>query len=122
MTSSVASAAARRDRVLLVRVVAERVRAGEVEIVARDARGDRQHAAAERLAEHHDVGRGAVVLGGEEAAGLAEAGRDLVEDQQRAVRVAGLAHRLPVPGGGMYGTARAGSAITAATSPSRSST
>ena len=84
------------DRVLLVRVVAERVVAGDVEVVARDAGGDRQHAAAERLAEHHDVGRGAVVLGGEEAAGLAQAGRDLVEDQQRAVRVAGLAHRLPV--------------------------
>ena len=59
-----------RDRVLLVRVVPERVRAREVEVVARDAGGDRQHAAAERLAEHHDVGRGAVVFSGEEATRL----------------------------------------------------
>ena len=86
----------RRDRVLLVRVVAEGVGARDVQVVARDAGRNRQHAAAQGLAQHHDVGRGAIVFGGEEAPGLAQAGGDLVEDQQRAVGIAGLAYRLPI--------------------------
>ena len=36
------------------------------------------------------------MFGGEEAPGLAQAGGDLVEDQQRAVGIAGLAYRLPI--------------------------
>ena len=79
-----------------MRVVAERVFARNIEVGARDARSDRQHAAAQRLAEHHNVGRHAVVLGREEAPGLAKASGDLVEDQQRAVGIAGFAHGLPV--------------------------
>ena len=85
------------DRVFLVGVVAIGIGAGHIEVVARDTGRNRQHATAERLAQHHDVGRRAVVLGGKEAAGLAQAGGDFVEDQQGAMRVAGLTHRLPVP-------------------------
>jgi hypothetical protein len=86
----------RGHRVFLVRVVAIRVGACDVEALMRHAGGNRQHATAKRLAQHHDVRRGAVVLGRKEAAGLAQAGGNFVKDQQRAVRVAGLAHGLPV--------------------------
>jgi hypothetical protein len=87
------------DGVLLMRVVAQREGTGHVEFIPRQAGRQRQHATAQRLAQHHDVGRRAVVFGGEEAAGLAQAGGNLVEDQQRAVRMAGLAHGLPVARG-----------------------
>ena len=57
-----------------------------------ERRGERHVAAGQRLADAHDVGRDARVLGGEQlAARAAEAGRDLVEDQQHVVLVAQLA-------------------------------
>ncbi len=53
----------------------------------RDQRADRQ-AAAKALRQHHDVRRDARMLEAEELAGAADAGLDLVEDQQDAVLVA----------------------------------
>jgi hypothetical protein len=84
------------DRVLLVRVVPVGLLSDDVQIVPCQAGSDRQYAAAQGLAEHHDVGYRAVVISGEESPGLAQSGGDLVEDQQRAMRRAGLAHGLPV--------------------------
>ena len=52
----------------------------------REQRGER-HAAADALAERHDVGRDAGMLVVEELPGAADAGLDLVEDQEQAVRV-----------------------------------
>ena len=54
--------------------------------------GQRQVAAGERLADAHHVRRHAGGLGGEERAGPAEAGGDLVEDQHQPVLVGDLAH------------------------------
>ena len=51
-------------------------------------RGQRDVAAGERLADAHDVGADAGVVGGEQLTGAAEAGGDLVEDQQHVVAVA----------------------------------
>ena len=53
-----------------------------------------RHAAADALAERHDVGRDAGVLVVEELAGPAHAGLDLVEDQEEAVRVGERAQLL----------------------------
>ena len=58
--------------------------------VGEDAR-DRIEAARERLAERHHVGADAVVLVGEERAGAAETGLDLVGDEQRVVLFGELA-------------------------------
>ena len=80
------------DRALLVRVVAERAVGGDVEVAPRDQRRHREHGAAESLAQHHHVGNDAVVLEGEHPPGAAEADRDLVEDQERAVAVARVAN------------------------------
>ena len=113
---------ARRHRVLLVRVVPEGPVAADVEARMRQHRRDRQDAAAERLAQHEDVGRHAIVLAGEHASGLAEAGRDLVEDQQRAVAIAGLAHAVPEARRRHVGHGADGLGDEAAMSPSRSST
>ena len=72
----------------------ERVAAERAAVLARaetprtssraDDRRDRQDAAAERLAEHVDVGLHILVLAREEPAGAAEAGLDLVGDEQHA--------------------------------------
>ena len=51
-------------------------------VLVRDQRAERD-AAAEPLAERHDVGRDAGMLEAEEFSGAADAGLDLVEDQQR---------------------------------------
>ena len=79
------------DRALFVRVVAERAIAGDVEVAPGDQRGHRKDRAAQALAEDDHVGNDAVVLEREHRAGAAEADRNLVEDQQRAVAVAGVA-------------------------------
>ena len=57
---------------------------------------EREVARRDLLGEGGQVGRDAVVVGGEPAAGAAEAGDDLVEDEVRAVLVAQLAQRLQV--------------------------
>ena len=57
---------------------------------------ERDVAGRDRLGERREVGRDAVVVGGEPTAGAAEAGDDLVEDQVCAVLVAQLAQRLQV--------------------------
>ena len=59
---------------------------------ARHAGADRQPAA-ERLGRGHHVGPHRQLLVGPERAGPAHPGLDLVEDQQRPGRVAGLARR-----------------------------
>ena len=86
------------DRALLVRVVAERAVGGDVEVAARDQRRHREHRAAQALAEHDHVRHDAVVLEREHPAGAAEADRHLVQDQQRAVAVAGVADDAVVLG------------------------
>ena len=59
-------------------------------------RGHRQVPAGQRLADAHDVRRDAGVVGGEQLAGPAEAGGDLVEDQQHVVGQAQLAQHVQV--------------------------
>ena len=57
------------------------------DLVRRQHRADRDVAAGQRLGHGHDVGLHVVVLVGEEPSGAAEAGLNLVADQQRAVLV-----------------------------------
>ncbi len=52
--------------------------------------GQAEGSAGERLADAHDVGADAGVVGGEQLTGATEAGGDLVEDQQYPVPVADL--------------------------------
>ena len=61
-----------------------------------DHRRDGHDAAAERLAQQHQVGPHALVVAGEGRAGAAEARLDLVGDQQHAVR--GRRARAPPAG------------------------
>ena len=65
----------------------------------RDEGRDRQHAAAERLAEDEPVGPDVLVLEGEPRAGAAESRLHLVEDQQHVVRVAQAAQAREKAGG-----------------------
>ena len=57
---------------------------------------DRLVAAAEALGDHLDVRRDAFLFPGMHGAGAAHAAHHLVEDQQRAVAVADLAHALEI--------------------------
>ena len=91
------------------RVAAERAavltRAQHAEhVAAADHGADRHDPAAERLAEHHQVGLRALVLPGERLAGAPEAGLDLVQHEQhvalgaqhpRGGQVAGRRHEHP---------------------------
>ena len=61
-----------------------------------DARADRHDAAAETLAERHQVRHDAVVLAAEHLAAAPHPALDLVEDEHRAVLVADLARRREV--------------------------
>ena len=54
--------------------------------------GDGQHAAAERLAQHHAVGKDILMLKGEPRTGAAEARLDFVQQQQDAAFVAQSTH------------------------------
>ena len=65
-----------------------------------DHAAERQVSARDRLGERHQVGRDAVVVGGEPRAEPAEAGDHLVEDQQRAALVAQLPQTLQIALGG----------------------
>ena len=69
--------------------------------IGHGARGD-------ALGEGQDVGRDAEALGGEGMAEAAEAGDDLVEDQQDAVLVADLAQALEIALGRRQHAGRAG--------------
>ena len=60
---------------------------GLEDLLARERRGERQIAAGDALADAQEVGRDVRLLAGEHRPGAAEAGRDLVADQQHAVRV-----------------------------------
>lgn len=53
--------------------------------------GQAEITAGQRLADAHDVGADAGVVGGEQLTGAPETGGDLIEDQQHTVAVAGLA-------------------------------
>ena len=86
------------DRALFVRVMAERAVGGDVEVAARDQRGHGEHRATQALTEHDHVRHDAVVLEREHAARAPEADRDFVEDQERAVAVAGVADDAVVLG------------------------
>ena len=70
----------------------------DIEIRAAQSRGNRQNATTERFAHHQDIGRYIVMVASKHPAGFAEARRDLVEDEQRAVGIAGLAHGAPIAG------------------------
>ena len=61
-----------------------------------DHRGDRHVAAAERLADEHEVRLETPVLESEPASGPPEAGLDLVDDEHRAVAAAELLGGLQV--------------------------
>ena len=66
------------------------------DLAARDHRGDRHVAAAERLADEHEVRLEPPVLEREPPAGASEPGLDLVDDEQRAVAPAQLLRALQV--------------------------
>ena len=75
--------------------VLERARAlpdGVDDLAAREHRADRLIAAAQSLGDRLDVGRDALLLPGVQRAGAAHAAHHLVENQQRAVAVADVAH------------------------------
>ena len=67
-----------------------------VDALGGERRGERQVAAGEALAEAEEVGRDPLLLAGEHRPGAAEAGRDLVGDQQHVV----LGRRARAPGAG----------------------
>ena len=67
-----------------------------VDALGRERRGERQVAAGQALGEAHEVGRHALLLAGEHRARAAEAGRDLVADQEHAVLVAEAPHLAQV--------------------------
>ena len=60
-------------------------------------RGQAEVAAGQGFADAHDVGADAGVVGGEQLAGAAESGGDLVEDQQHVVPSADVAQIAQVP-------------------------
>ncbi len=62
--------------------------------VRAERRREGQVAAGEGLADAHDVWSDTGVVGGEELAGPAETGRDLVEDQHQVVGVGNLAEHV----------------------------
>ena len=66
------------------------------DVLVGDDRGDRDDAAAERLAEDVDVGDDALVVAGEGLAGAAEAGLDLVGGEQHVVLGAEVADAAQV--------------------------
>ncbi len=66
---------------------------GVVDPTAGDGRRHGEVAAGEALADGHEVGAHAALLGGEERAGAAEAGGDLVADEQHVVLAAGVGRR-----------------------------
>ena len=70
-----------------------------VDLAARDHRGDRHVAAAERLADEHEVRLEPPVLEREPPAGAPEPGLDLVDDEQRAVAPAQLLRGLQIARG-----------------------
>ena len=92
---SVASAAAQPERVAGVGVSVEEVAilvvAAEkrvVNLIGGERRGNRQIAAGQSLRDAQQIGRHPFALAREHRAGAAEAGRHLVEDQQRAMLAA----------------------------------
>ena len=62
-----------------------------VDALGRERRRERQVAARQALRDGHEVGRDALVLAREHRPGAAEAGRDLVADQEHVVLVAEMA-------------------------------
>ena len=82
----------RADGALLVGVVAECAVGGDVEIASCDQCREREHRAAQPLAQDDHIRHDVVVLEGEHSAGPAKADRDLVQDHERAMAIAGVAH------------------------------
>mmetsp|Transcript_6064 Transcript_6064/g.24216 ORF Transcript_6064/g.24216 Transcript_6064/m.24216 type:complete len:373 (+) Transcript_6064:1199-2317(+) len=69
---------------------------GVVDLLLREDRAHRHAAVGDALGHGHQVGRDAEGLRAERVAGAAEAGDDLIEDQQDAVLVADLAQPLQI--------------------------
>ena len=88
-------------------IVTERAIARNIQPLARDQRRHREHPATETLADHHHVRNDAIALECEHRPGAAKADRNLVENEKRAMAVAGAAHRFVVPPGGHLDIGRA---------------
>ena len=73
----------------------EAAREGVVDRIARQRRSERQVPAGEAFAESQEVRLDPVVLTGEHRARAAEAGRDLVGEEEHVVVAAKAARRLP---------------------------
>ena len=65
---------------------------------ARGGGRKRHHAAGERFADAHDVGRDAGMFAGKKFAGAAKAGGDFIKNQQHAVFIAQSAHAAQIFG------------------------
>src|SRR5690606_11784762 len=85
------------DRTLLVGVMTERSRGeSRIQTVAGDQGGERKDASTESLPKHEKVGSDSVVFEGEHPSGTAERDRNLIQDQQGPMAVAGSADLSPV--------------------------
>ena len=84
------------------------VHEGVVDALARDHAAHRHGAGGDALGEAEQVGDHAIALGGKGVAEAAEAGDDLVEDQQNAVTVADGAQPLQITFGRRQHAGRAG--------------
>ena len=85
--------------------MAEGLFGGDIQVFPGNDGGQRQDASAQALADDHDVRNHPEVFEGEHAAGAAQRMRDLVEDEQGPVAVAGPADGLPILGRGDGGSA-----------------
>src|SRR4030095_859683 len=90
-----------------MRVVAEGAFGGDIEVAPRDQGRHREYGATKTFADYHHVRSDSVVLEREHAAGAAEADRNLVQDQKRAVPVASIPHDVVVLGRGYLDVGRA---------------
>ena len=80
---------------------------GRVGLLGAEYGTDGDQAAAERLGQHHHVGDHPLGLAGEQVAGAAEAGLDLVQDQEDARLSADHADLGEVAGGRLHDAALA---------------
>src|SRR5439155_10143374 len=84
------------DGIFFMRVMAEGLVGGEIESFAGEERREWKYAPAEALAQDEHVRDNAEMLAGEQASGATERDGNLVQNQQRAVFVAGGADAFPV--------------------------
>lgn len=95
MILMVVKAASRGERIFFMGVVAKVEFRRHIEARVGDHGRNRQNAASKALAQNHCIRHRTDMLEGKETSCLAEARRNLVEDQQRAVLVAQATYFLP---------------------------